>query len=546
MCRFDDARSIHPVHELSALGFSFLCSRDDQLFKRGVFLDRISILNEERREIISASGTVVHATQFDLATQRIGVLYSRKTLDRTIAGTIRTPRRIPKVAFGALLEPPQAVGQGVSGAVQDFTATTARVVAESGLPEWAKVGDEIRISIAAEDTVLLSTAAHVIQRRDGRGEIIVQFTDQLLDVARVETVASALASRPILLSSLSDLERYRVLPARYKALIADWAMYLQLLQQVLDQEEKKGIYKSKTEQKLFLTTIEEDIFDKLNRFVHSLNDIVNGLNPAECLAYKEYFRENLQFFVRKTPLGASIIDKELGYAGDFRTIKQFFQDPYDGNSLFEKLFNKFIWSTDAAKAHQRRIAFLREQLDSTYDHCKEEFLFLSLGSGPAEEVLSFVADRVLDKPVTATLIDMDAYALMDFSERVQYHKQKSLSINLINANILSIVKKGEQQVAEERHHLTYCAGLLDYFRKQVSKRIMKFLIDRTLPGGTIVVTNVHASNKTRHFMDYAGGWEVIHRDERQMEQLVPPGYEHEFHYDENRTNMFMKILVPGG
>jgi hypothetical protein len=44
-------------------------------------------------------------------------------------------------------------------------------------------------------------------------------------------------------------------------------------------------------------------------------------------------------------------------------------------------------------------------------------------------------------------------------------------------------------------------------------------------------------------MDYCGGWRIIHRDESEVQALVPPEYKSELHYDNNRTNIFLKVLI---
>jgi extracellular factor (EF) 3-hydroxypalmitic acid methyl ester biosynthesis protein len=69
------------------------------------------------------------------------------------------------------------------------------------------------------------------------------------------------------------------------------------------------------------------------------------------------------------------------------------------------------------------------------------------------------------------------------------------------------------------------------------------MIDRTQKGGTLIVTNVHRNNEMRHYMDYCGGWQIVHRDERELEALVPSRYQTELHYDKNRTNIFLKALI---
>lgn len=195
------------------------------------------------------------------------------------------------------------------------------------------------------------------------------------------------------------------------------------------------------------------------------------------------------------------------------------------------------------KAHQDRIGFLYDELCSLYGKASEEFSFLALGSGPAEEVLRFVENNTFMSPVHAVLLDMDAFALADFSERLQYLPKENFMIELINTNILNLLRKKESNPVKKQHSLTYCAGLFDYFSQNTCKRLVRFMINHTKRGGTILITNVHKNNSMRHYMDYCGGWEIIHRDEEEMKALIPPEHHTETYHDRTRTNIFLKVFV---
>jgi extracellular factor (EF) 3-hydroxypalmitic acid methyl ester biosynthesis protein len=297
------------------------------------------------------------------------------------------------------------------------------------------------------------------------------------------------------------------------------------------------------EQELFLRGIEDEIIADMMGYLGRFNTIADQLPSAKAEIHKEYFRENLRPFLRMSPLMAGIIDKEHGYSGDFETVKQFFQNPYRGDSLFGKMINKFHFSTDTLLAHQERIDFLYDELCKAYSESSEDFSFLSLGSGPAEEVLRFVKNNSIKKPTKAALLDGDAYGLADFAERLQYLRTQNLTMNLINMNILDIIRKRGNGSVDQAYQVTYCAGLFDYLSKAICRRLVQYMIDRTQEGGTLIVTNVHRSNEMRHYMDYCGGWQIIHRDEGEIQELVPEGYQTELHYDKNRTNIFLKVLI---
>ena len=544
-CTIGRDSTLYSINELSAQGFSLLSPKAVCPYQPWETLNRIVISNGEGVEMIAGSGTVAHVTEFDALYMQVGVFFTKKTIDRTLSGTIRAPRHFPKVRLTARVNCTRnGQKESLSGIVRDFTATTARIGFTDDCTCSLDVGDEVDVLVSAREKVMIDTPAHVVRKREDSTEVILRFSDRLLDVARVETVSHVLQNVNMVDAVFESLEEYRLVSDAFKALVSDWQLYLRRLNRLLDQEEAKKIYRSPMEQEIFLREIEMRVFPQMGVFISRLNEIADDVSKEESPVYKKYFREKMSVYLRMSPLIASIIDKDLGYAGDYETIKQFFQDPYAGDSLFGKLINKFTLDLDAVTAHKDRIRFLSEEIETLYRKSPKRLSFLSLGAGPAEEVLRFVSRNRFDRPVRATLVDMDAFALADFSDRLQYLPKENFLVDLVNINLLDILKKRRPEGLEKIYDLTYCAGLFDYFKDGICRKLTAFLLDLTRPGGKVVVTNVHKNNQARHFMDYGGGWEIIHRDEKDFENIIPSGQEYDFRYDKTHTNIYAVLKVP--
>ncbi len=339
------------------------------------------------------------------------------------------------------------------------------------------------------------------------------------------------------------MQKYDLVKEEYKALISDWRLYLSRLKQVLDNEELKNTYRNESDKELFLKSIEDRLLKVLHGYIHQMNRMVESLSKQESTIYKKYYRENLNPLLRSSPLISSIIDKDLGYAGDFETIKLFFQNPYSGDTLFGKFVNKYLCSLDAVTAHVDRIRYISDQLCFAYKNSANDFSFLALGAGPAEEVLRFVENNSFEKPVFATLIDMDAYALADFSDRMQYLPKKNFTVDLQNLNVINLIRN-EPSIEDRKYDLSYCAGMFDYFSDTFCKRLIKYLIKCTKPDGVAMFTNVSKDSMARYVMDYCGGWEIIHRNNAEIVALIPQEYHYELSHDEKKANIYAKIIVP--
>ena len=494
-------------------------------------------------EIIRAVGRVTHVSEFDYLTNRVGVFYDKKRLDRTISGKIRTPRQGPKIPIKVSIRRFDSTEQ-TTGRLIDFTATTARIKFESESVMDITINTRIEIAIHTDLEPLFTGQAAVIRKKDDDTEIIVRFVNAYLDMSHIETVSTATIDREVIKKSVESVKEISDLSNEYKALICDWRMYVDRLKRTLDQEESKRFFTSHREKELFVKGIEDGICTDLDSYVKILNKLVAGLGKKESLPYKKYYRENLNPYFKQAPLMSSIIEKNSGYSGDYETIKQFFDDQYAGDTLFAKMINRYVCRFDAVTAHQDRIRFLTDQIQLSFDSLDESFTLLSLGSGPAEEILRFVRGNTFPRPVMAHLLDMDAYALADVSERLQYIPKKNFTINLENVDIMSILRDEKKDPFPEPFHFSYCAGLFDYFQDSICKRLIKFLVNHTRPGGTVVVTNVHTNNRGRFVMDYCGGWEIIHRTEAGMAALVEGDMKQEWYSDKSHTNIYLKLTVP--
>ncbi len=544
-CRFDDNLTEFQVWDISNNGFSFLCNKGS-FFKEGAIFNKISIFNQEKNEVINATGTIVGTSEFDKSKTRVGIRFGKKRMDRMVGGKIRIQRHFPEIQIDISLTIEIEKGTFIrTGTILDYTASTARVEFNPDTTDYKfQIGDEFDVRISIKDRELLNCRVFVLRIKDDSSEVIINFIDQHLDLAAIETISKSFQNKNRIITTLESLEKFDKIGDEYKALICDWRLYLSSLKNILDYEEKFHNLKVGTDMELFLQSIEAEVLKDQNKFIIRLNEIAGKVPDSESLDHKKYFRKNLITFIKTSPLAASIIDRDNGYPGDFETIKQFFVNPYSGDSLFGKLMNKFIYSTDAVQAHQRRIHYLYDQLCSMYGKSEKEFSFLIFGSGPAEEVLRFVERNDLTRPVYATLVDMDAFALADFSERLQFIQKENFFVELVNLNILDLIRGKDLNLVRNKYSLTYSAGLFDYFKDTFCKRFINSFVDYTEEGGSIIITNVHKNNSTRYLMDYGGGWDVIHRDDKEMLNLVPKDMPFELSLDENQANIFLKLKVP--
>ncbi len=534
-CLLDDIDPQFEVIEISADGFSFACDRADNRFGVNVRLTDISVLNSESQEIIHATGVIRHRSEFDARRDRIGVSFESKRFDNTTSGHVRLPRHRPSIELGVTIVTGDLES---SGTVIDYNVRSARVAI--GEPSGAAVGDTVRISIGSGNRHLYDGAARIIRTNDESSEIVVEYLDNLLELRTVSLTEKAMYANEIIGEKNRELAAYEPICPEYKVLVSDWRMYLEMVEEVLDREQAKGFLMSAEEERLYLEEIIPPVFARLREYIAELNRIAPSIDPAHLKLYKQLLRSRLEHFLRRSPLASSIMDKLHGYLGDFETVKYFFADPTIGSGLFGKLMNRFIMSLEPVTAHVNRIAFLYQEILKRYQSSDNGIRVLSLGAGPAEEILRLLDNHELDRPLHVTLVDMDAHSLADFYERVQFRKRPNVEIELVNFNVINILVGKTTDLEPRSYDVTYCAGMFDYFKDRFCRKFIDFLINLTAEGGNFYYTNVHSRNFARYFMDFGGGWEIYHRDEQETLDLAPDDQPCEVSTDATGTNIFVK------
>ncbi len=546
-CRFENFLESYPVHDLSVKGFSFLCEKEKCFFDKNLSLNDIVFFDAEGNTIIEASGTVVYTKTFNQNTVKVGASFVSTKIVHSILGKIRATRYVPTIRMEAVIRSNEnGFTTQYNGFVADYTPASTRLTFPEDRPHALELGDSVQLEIESMGNVLLEDTANVIRRKSDGSELILQFSGKFLDVPYIESISESTRDVKETREYLAGLHQYDKVLKTFKALVSDWRMYMARLKNRLDDENLNNRYRENHEQIHFLKGIEKSVMEDMYGFIKKLNRISDGLDKTRSLDFKQYFRENMEPFLRVSPFVASVIDKDRGYAGNFEIIKQFFDDPYKGDTLFAKMVNRLALSMDAVTAHQDRIDFLYNTLVSMYEKNHDTFSFFVLGSGPGEEILRFVENTEItpEKPVQAALLDMDAFALVDFKDHFQYLDVRHFDLITLNHNLLSIIAGRGKDPVDTKFSLTYCAGMFDYFSQKVCRRIIRYMIKHTRPGGVVIVTNVHKNCFSRAFMDFGGEWELILRDEADMIEMVPEGLLSDISRDEKGANMYMKIYLP--
>jgi extracellular factor (EF) 3-hydroxypalmitic acid methyl ester biosynthesis protein len=300
------------------------------------------------------------------------------------------------------------------------------------------------------------------------------------------------------------------------------------------------------------TRVVEEVLPSMERF----EDVSKEVSEAEVAVHKSYVRRELHPIVLCSPFLYRTYTKPLGYAGDYEMVNMMLRNPYEGSSAFAKLLNFALLNTEPVVAHRNRIDFLIEKLRS---ECLRRVgtgktRIFNLACGPAMEVQRFLRECEESDLAEIDLLDFNSETLEYTRERIQEARMgggRETHVRYFQRSVHQLLRAATQGGEDEftNYDVVYCAGLFDYLSQRVCKRLVELFCTMIRPGGIVIVTNVAASNPRKAWMEYVMEWNLIYRDEDDMNDLVPDGLNLKgttVKADATGVNLFLEIELANG
>jgi SAM-dependent methyltransferase len=172
----------------------------------------------------------------------------------------------------------------------------------------------------------------------------------------------------------------------------------------------------------------------------------------------------------------------------------------------------------AAQAVRNRRALLAAVIRRTLAcHEGAAVNVMSIGCGPAREVVDVMPDPDARARLAVTLLDMDAGALA-LATDVLRAAGCLWPVTTIEANLLAFARSRERHAVPPQQ-LVYSIGVADYLSDRCFVRLLDLSHDLLAPGGSVVIGNFHPRNPNRGFMDHLLEWRLVHRSEEDVHAL---------------------------
>ena len=223
-------------------------------------------------------------------------------------------------------------------------------------------------------------------------------------------------------------------------------------------------------------------------------------------------------YVLATETAERFYSKPRGYAGDFLAIHNIYRNEPAGTGRLGPIVDRMFLETPPSVAVRNRRKLFTEEIIRSVESRKEECAnILCMASGPATEVFDAFAGLPDKSRLKATLMDIDLHALAFVDEARSRHKLGT-AITLVNENLIALfLGRGKTRV--EPQDLIYSIGLIDYLNDRLVGKLLQYVYSNLAPGGRVILGNFHPRNPAKEFMDSVLEWNLIHRDEHDMDRL---------------------------
>jgi extracellular factor (EF) 3-hydroxypalmitic acid methyl ester biosynthesis protein len=269
-------------------------------------------------------------------------------------------------------------------------------------------------------------------------------------------------------------------------------------------------------------SLARDIQGGMLSFVEFMNDTIGDAAPAHESVKVEVgqrIKRELLPYVLLTRTAERTYAKPRGYAGDFASIEQIYQNEPSGSGRVGPLLDQVFLSLQACDAVRNRRHLLAEEIGLAMAEKGDQSptRITSLACGPAAEV--FDVYRQLPDPsmLVTTLVDIDSQALAFLDDRISAGGLRG-QMRPVIGNLVYLAT-GRSTLDLQPQDLIYSIGLIDYFNDKFVATLLNYVHDQLRPGGKVILGNFHPRNSTKAFMDHVLDWRLIHRTEDDMNRL---------------------------
>ena len=245
----------------------------------------------------------------------------------------------------------------------------------------------------------------------------------------------------------------------------------------------------------------------------TLYRLYNSVNRSE---WKQIVKDTLlthpiKEIIHKDPFTFRAFSKPRGYAGDAVMIDYIYgyYDQKDTVDDIGRAISSVSLNSPSTRAVRNRLNFIVNKIDKLVEN-QADAEILSVACGHCRE-FGLCQDFKAHQPKRFIAMDQDEESL-----QIVKKDYSQLGISPTYGSVTSLLKnKGP----EGKFDLVYALGLYDYLNQRLAQKLTQNLFKRLHSGGEMIVANFMPDILDIGYMESFMAWELIFRDQDQMEDL---------------------------
>ena len=317
------------------------------------------------------------------------------------------------------------------------------------------------------------------------------------------------------------LIKYLFLDERFVSLAKDTEIHLRNLKNKLDEFDKKNSEEQKRVD--FIRKDKDTVFSMLDKYFNNAWVLIKNFDRHKHAIHQAYYRQKLLRLFLCAETNRHVVEKPLGYPGDYNMmnyiLNYYGDNKYLGEPSFEKLLNNYTCNIPICSSNVKRKDFFKEKILETMNK-KDNAKIASFGSGPARELIELLKEGKIAKPLTFKCLDLEQKAL-DYVKsemgKIDSKKKSMLTIAYIHRDIVALIRDSNLREEFKECDLIYASGLFDYLKLNTASRLTKELYGLLAKDGELIICNADTNYAShRAYYEFLGGWVLVYKTKEEM------------------------------
>lgn len=417
-----------------------------------------------------------------------------------------------------------------SYSLYDMAMSGVSFFAGTEAPKW-QVNDVVEVEIRVHEASAYRGRARVAreERVYGQRRIGLQLLSGFLDLHEMQRIEE---EQTLARDLLAGPERvHGQVPAQYREVLMQAVHFAAFYQRLLGYHEARLVDAdggSREAHESLVRRAMEAIRPRWHAIRQAAAEACRPImhDRSALAAAKAMTETMLTPMLTAAPVIARAYSKPFGYPGDFLVMMHIYKDRFEGETAFGRVFHKLACEEPLSAGVRTRKDLVKELTAQVYAMRQAEGLpmrVMSLGCGPAREVVEFLADSP-EPPseIHWTLIDQEEKALSVAYQDVL----RSIAAREAKCSAQCLYLSFEQMlrdsmaIAGEPQDFIYCVGMFDYLNERRAQALLTALFERLAPGGLLAIGNAQAPNDHSWLAEFVLDWTLLYRDEAALRRLM--------------------------